>query len=734
MNILLIGGCGSLINNLIVKFNKEGHRVFLLTGNRFKKSPYQRVFERYDFPYDCANMKEIFESINMDVTIFMGAFDTNYDWKKQDTESVRYFSGLMNILMSYSSRRMGRFIYLSSEDMYEAGLEYDIPEDEASAPMTIKGMVMAQAEEICESYRVNRNLDLVTLRLDHLYTFPKKRSEVRDIVGQMCLQAMDEGRITIEEDSRISLLYESDAVEYIFRVARCREHEYSLYNITSGAEITKKILADMIASNMNFPVTIETVSDISSRVILSGARYAGEFGVQSFCPCEGVIDKITDYILRNSYTFLNDLDKKPTFMQTFKQKAGWFITALIPFLENAIAFIPFFMLNNRMVGNQYFAKLDFYLLYVLIFAIVYGQQQATFSAVLAVAGYVFRQAYDKSGFEVMLDTNTYVWIAQLFILGLAVGYMRDQISKLKKESDNEKEYLSVQLKDIQDINSTNVRVKDALETQLVNQNDSIGKIYSITSALNQYSQEEILFYAADVISKIMKSNDVAIYTVSEGGEYARLFSATSRKARELGNSIKYKELGELYEELAEGHVYINRGLNSALPLMANAITDDNGNIRTIILVWTLAWENMTLGQSNQLVIVTSLIKSAVIRANRYLDALENERYVEGTKILAAEAFEPLVSAFQNAEKEGLAECVILRVFTNPGMYVSAGSALHAKLRDTDLLGVMSDGSLCVILANTTNADSEFVRERFMSIGYMSEIVEDGVVCMRPDRV
>ena len=35
MNVLLIGGSGSLINNLIIKLKKEGHRVYLLTGSRY---------------------------------------------------------------------------------------------------------------------------------------------------------------------------------------------------------------------------------------------------------------------------------------------------------------------------------------------------------------------------------------------------------------------------------------------------------------------------------------------------------------------------------------------------------------------------------------------------------------------------------------------------------------------------------------------------------------------------
>ena len=72
MNILLIGGSGCFINNLIVKLNKEGHRVYLLTGAKYDERPYQRVFEKYRFGYDSSSLNEIFESIHPDLTIYMG--------------------------------------------------------------------------------------------------------------------------------------------------------------------------------------------------------------------------------------------------------------------------------------------------------------------------------------------------------------------------------------------------------------------------------------------------------------------------------------------------------------------------------------------------------------------------------------------------------------------------------------------------------------------------------------
>ena len=91
--------------------------------------------------------------------------------------------------------------------------------------------------------------------------------------------------------------------------------------------------------------------------------------------------------------------------------------------------------------------------------------------------------YHRTGFEVALDYNTYVWIAQLMILGLSVGYLRDQLSSMKADKADEITYLNNRLKDIEEINAINTRLKNDLETQVVNQSDSIGKIFEITSSL-----------------------------------------------------------------------------------------------------------------------------------------------------------------------------------------------------------------------------------------------------------
>ena len=80
MNILLAGGSSKIMDAMIDKLNKGGHRVYLLTGQKEKKNSYRHVFERYNFLYSDDNIFLIMESVKPDVVLFTGAYDSNFDW------------------------------------------------------------------------------------------------------------------------------------------------------------------------------------------------------------------------------------------------------------------------------------------------------------------------------------------------------------------------------------------------------------------------------------------------------------------------------------------------------------------------------------------------------------------------------------------------------------------------------------------------------------------------------
>lgn len=722
MNILLIGGACSLIDQIILKLRKEGHRVFLLTGSPYKKQKYAKVFEQYKFSYDSNVLSEVIESVNPDITICMGAFDTNYDWNEEEREAVEYTAHLMNILVMHAKLKKEKFIFLSSDEVYQGDYATDITEDVPTNGVTVRARTLIQAEGICEEFRRNWKMDVIVLRLDHLHSVPKDASDVNNVCSKMCMQSLQTGCIEANLNHEFCMLSEKDAVEFLYCVVKKEQHKYPIYHLCGEEKINEVELAGKISTAMGKDSNVVIGENVAGRHVLCGEAFKQEYGIHAFSNNDKIIQQITSYMKKNKDLFLTNKKKKPSFLARLIQDWMWLIKAMIPFVENLICFIPFFMLNNRTVGSDYFANLDPYLLYVLLFAILYGQQQATFSAICAVAGYLFRQMYNRSGFDIMLDYNTYVWIAQLFILGLVVGYMRDQIRSMKMENKEMEEHLRYQIADIKDINKSNMRVKGILEQQLIDHKDSIGKIYSITSKLEQQMPDDVLFDAVEMLKELMHTEDVAIYDVVND-DYARMFSASSVQARSLGNSIRYKEMVDIYTELKEQKVYINKKMDPNYPLMAKGIYE-GGKIQMIIMLWGLSWEQMTLGQANFLTIVSYLIQNAVLRARRYMTALEEKRYRGDSGILEKDAFVSLVKSYLDAKERNLVECTLLEVVDGPDGRLELSKEMIKKLRNSDYVGMFPDGSMYILLANTMQEDAHFVQERFIQYGYTTKIVEN----------
>lgn len=190
----------------------------------------------------------------------------------------------------------------------------------------------------------------------------------------------------------------------------------------------------------------------------------------------------------------------------------------------------------------------------------------------------------------------------------------------------------------------------------------------------------------------------------------------------MGNSIKYTKMEEMYGELKEHRVYINRKMEDEMPMMASAVYSED-EMQLILMLWGIPWERMTLGEANRLTIVGFLIQNAVVRANRYLEALRNRRYVEGTNVLDEGAFTLLAKAFSDAKEKGLTEYVLLEILTGGENYEKVAGTLGNSMRQTDYLGMLKGGRLFALLSNTNENNIDGIVERFRNAGYECRVEE-----------
>ena len=125
---------------------------------------------------------------------------------------------------------------------------------------------------------------------------------------------------------------------------------------------------------------------------------------------------------------------------------------------------------------------------------------------------------------------------------------------------------------------------------------------------------------------------------------------------------------------------------------------------------------------------SALIQNALLRANRYLDALEGERYIEGSTLLEVDAFVSLINAFMDAAKKGLTHCMVIKIRKNDKKLAPEDAKIAiGKLRQTDYVGRLPDGEFYALLTNTRREEAAVALQRLSEIGFQCQSVEDNEV-------
>ena len=708
--ILIIGNYDTFTKKLINKFHLEKWNIYTLTNNKKIFKP-TNVIEQYVFDYKTDSVYEIIKSCSPDVIIYAGAYDTSYKWDRDNEKDpvIDYTADLSNVLISASKQGVKHFIYLSSDIVFEDEYMVEINEEMPVSPRSNKSIAISLGENIALHFGKASKLEVTVVRLDNMYSIPLDLETCNDLISKMCIEAMVKGSLKVNGKKVFSALYVKDAVEALYLLISANERKHNTYHISSREEITEDRIAQLIKDNYLHPIDIidETIG-LKNRIVLSNERFCSEFPFDIRNNYEDIIPIIVSYINKNKKYFLYDHEaikakrEKNQLINLFRKA--------IPFIECIIIFLPTFFLSHGFIKNQYIANINFYLLYVLLFAIVYGRQQAIFASLLSVIGHILSLLLNPSNSSFYIDEFIYIKIAQIFVVGLSVGHLKDKYIEKDKEMYEEIDFLKERLNDIMAINTSNRKIKDYYTDKIISSRESIGRIYDITSKINKADKGEVLFVALDVLKEIMETDQVSIYLVSNM-MFCRLASASSPRAASLGKSFSMDEYHMIFDELRLGQVYVNRTLDDKFPMMASALFDDENNMRIVILLWNLPYERMTLYNTNLLTVVGALVYSAFVRDANYMDALAYRRYIPETTILQEDAFKEMIDIYKRAGEKGYSESCLLYIDKESMSIKEINDKIRPMLRETDYIGIMSDKSLAVLLTNTNDNESIHVRER-----------------------
>lgn len=187
---------------------------------------------------------------------------------------------------------------------------------------------------------------------------------------------------------------------------------------------------------------------------------------------------------------------------------------VIPWLENGASALVMQAVMEMQGGSfvNTFISFDLNYLYIGAFGLVYGRVQALvamlFSSILLIhlwlgMGHdIVGLLYEPAG---LLHLTSYLFVAFL------TGYFADRRDQERHELRWEKNEQKEQYRELLQAYNACMDTKDALYRQIVNSDDSIGRIYNIIRRLDSVDVEQVFDQAASVTAEILNVHDIAIY-------------------------------------------------------------------------------------------------------------------------------------------------------------------------------------------------------------------------------
>lgn len=680
MKILITGGCGFIGSHVAERFTKEGHDIYIIDD--LSTGTQENLTVKHNFYcLGAADPKceAIFRNNSFDIIIHLAATPDLFMDNNDCLVSQDNIWGLANMLELARKHGVQKFIYPSSISVY-GNLTGTANEDTPVKPLSRSALYHALAESHCQAFRENRGLDIVVLRLSTVY-------------GSR--QSFDEKDFLLTNDQYTSAgyIYVDDAVDAIYKAATTSGHSPVL-NVASGSGVS---LGE-----------------------LDNSRIKQELGWQpKYSLAEGLAETHRWYAERHA---------RRSKLKTIKKNSMF--TRYRPYLENGTLFllmgtISYASLNGSIM--DFWVGLDYNYVYIAIMGLMYGKRQSLPAVLLSsILFIVYMMARGADFVSLIYQVQYLTHLATYLCVGVVTGYITDNRERVVADKDAELCNLQERHDFLQQMYDECLDIKDSLYSQIVNSDDSLGKIHGIVRELDSLRAEDTYTSAAGVISKVMKTDAVDIYTVTKDNSYLRLKVRSAAKACLLPKSIKAADYKYAEQLLQTKDVFVNKKLNQAYPDMAAPIIHD-GKVIAVIQLYCLPFESLSLYHINLFRIAAMLISGALSRAYLHDSELRDIKYLPDTVILLPKEFDKVLAAARKRSELFRQEAAVLRLIEKPADYKQISSIVAGSIRAEDYIGMNPDGSLVVLLLNISSAMVAEVRKRLNNKGIFTEVVESNDV-------
>lgn len=716
MKVLITGGCGFIGSHLVDRFNKIGHSVVII--DNLSAGSLQNVKGKCKtFEYDTADdrCEEVFRIHRFDLVFHLAENILDEDAKEFETDVTSKQKGLFNMLNLSKKYGVQKFIYPSTSMIESVSGLVNINES-GGRPPSLFAMHKLLGENQCKNWQKLFGLGVVILRISKVYG-PRQRPGSYAQIAKFMHNTVVENKMPISKDEIAydNHIYIGDVIDAMYR-AGTKKDVWGTYYVVVDQEHSLKDIMNIITANAKIarvdrPKYITTKVDallVKSNAVTTIPNWVVKYSLE-----EGLKKTLVWY--EKNPLYVNISEKKEIEPSTGRN----IFRTVRPYIENSVVFLILLQIQLVFFGNDTLnmvTGIDFSHIYILMMAILYGKVQGTLAAVFSIIIYLMTAL--NSGRDIFALLYQPVYLFQLvtyLFLGVLAGYVTDKKNRELTTKENEREILLERNQFLTQMYAECNKVKDELQIQIVSSEDSFGTIYKAIKSLDSLNVEHIYSGAIDVVARIMRTSNAAIYTLNITSEYMRLKIKSTNENIVLQNSLSINNTPYLSAMINSKNLYINKNLEEGSPLMAAPIVH-NTRIIGMIAIYEMDFSHLTVYYQNLFSITTLLISDALSNAYVFEESMLEKKYIKGTRVLIFEAFlEYLFELKKRNQKYGIKN-TLLKSVDKIQDASEVFEQIKTLVRYEDYMGLGDDQHLYILLTNTDSFTGDMVINRLKQKG------------------
>ena len=678
-------------------FRKEAWEVCRLRGAAGENPP--QGIQTYDCAPESEEAHTVFAVQNLDLLVY-----------RLERDPVHAMQRLDVLLRLAQQTKVRRVFLLSGTEVFAPGttpVETDTP-----SPQTEEGQLLVRLETLANAYR-EQGLPISILRMPDLYA-PGQTSD-DGFVGRL-FGASLMGRALPQYDDPAQVFYglldTRDAVYAVYQAAT-RNFEGTYLHIAAPCTTTMEELYRICASFFPSMRMGATPRAPQGHAVLHSSIVERELGWRSRRTLAEGLKETYEAMQAARNAYMDDIRalSRRAWLERVRQK-------VVPYAENlggALVTAGVSYLQGGTSVNSMTA-FDFAFLYIGCMGLLYGKQQALIAAIFSLILLIHSLLAQGGDLVAMLyNPREFLHFVSYFFAAVLTGYFADRESYRQHADSRIKRRLQYRYSFLENIFKENLAVKDRLYRQIVNSDDSIGRLYRIVSRLDSVETENLYTQTASVTADILSVKDVVVYIVGEGGWYLRQKVRLGSQTHELPRSIRVEDNPYLVQMLQEKKIFVNRDLVKGLPDLAAPISYE-GRVIAVLQIYNLDFEQWSLYQQNLLSITARLVSSSLARAYAWEQETADQKYLNNTRILRSEEFQKVIEEFRERRRmQPDYPVTLLALKVNGRSYSELDHQIAHSIRGEDFMGATETG-VSVLLPDVAGKTLDMVRERLAKVG------------------